>query len=117
LRILLVEDHQDTATLLGKLLRRCGHDVSIANSRADALRLAASGPFDVMLSDIGLPDGTGHELMREIRQHHAIPGIALTGYGMEEDVSRSRDAGFVEHVVKPVNIEHLQAVLSRAARR
>jgi CheY-like chemotaxis protein len=70
-----------------------------------------------MVSDIGLPDGTGHELMREIRRHYKFPGIALTGYGMEEDVSKSRDAGFIEHVVKPVNIEHLKSVLNRATRR
>ena len=117
LRILLVEDHLDTATLLGKLLRRFGHDVAIADCRAAALTMAASSPFDVMLSDIRLPDGTGHELMREIRERHSIPGIALTGYGMEEDVSLSRDAGFFEHVVKPVNIDHLQSVLTRATRR
>jgi CheY-like chemotaxis protein len=117
LRILLVEDHIDTASLLGKLLRRFGHDVAIANSRGEALRLAQDGSFDVMLSDIGLPDGTGHELMREIKHICSIPGIALTGYGMEEDVSRSRDAGFVEHVVKPINLDHLQAALTRATRR
>lgn len=117
LKILLVEDHPDTATLLARLLRRFGYDVRIANSRESALNLAASEPFDVMLSDIGLPDGTGHELMRQIRKHYSFPGIALTGYGMEEDVSKSREAGFFEHVVKPVNIEHLKTVLSRATHR
>jgi signal transduction histidine kinase len=117
LRILLVEDHQDTAMLLSRLLQRFGHDVRVANSRAAALDLAASQTFDVMLSDIGLPDGTGHELMRAIAEQYRIPGIALTGYGMEEDVSRSRAAGFVEHIVKPVNLERLQAVLARATRR
>jgi PAS domain S-box-containing protein len=117
LRILLVEDHQDTAMLLSRLLQRIGHDVKIANSRAAALDLAASEPFDVMLSDIGLPDGTGHELMRAIGEQYRIPGIALTGYGMEEDVTRSRAAGFVEHIVKPVNLDRLQAVLARATRR
>jgi CheY-like chemotaxis protein/nitrogen-specific signal transduction histidine kinase len=114
LRILLVEDHAETAHVLGRLLRSFGHEVKAVDSVAMALQAAATATFDVMLSDIGLPDATGYDLMRQIRDHHRIPGIALTGYGMEDDLRRSRDAGFVDHVVKPVTLAQLQAALARA---
>lgn len=117
LRVLLVEDHAETASVLGRLLGRMGHEVKVASNIATALDLAASATFDVVVSDIGLPDGTGHDLMRHIKQNYQIPGVALTGYGMEDDVARSRDAGFVAHVVKPVNLDHLQSVIGKAARR
>jgi PAS domain S-box-containing protein len=114
LRVLLVEDHEETSAVLSRLLRGIGHDVKTAQTVASALDLAGRQPFDLVISDIGLPDGSGHELMRRIRQTSAIPGIALTGYGMEDDVSRSHLAGFVEHIVKPVDVVDLQAVIIRA---
>jgi two-component system CheB/CheR fusion protein len=113
LRVLVVEDHADAARVLSRLLRDAGYEVGVAGSAADALRLAAGRPFDVMVSDIGLPDATGHELMRQVRDRHGIKGIALSGYGMEDDVLKSRDAGFAEHIVKPVNFTDLQAVIQR----
>lgn len=112
-RVLLVEDHLDTARVLAKLLRGSGYDVKTANSAASALQLAAVEPFDVVVSDIGLPDATGHELMEQIRDRYGIKGIALSGYGMEDDVRKSRDAGFVDHVIKPVNLAQLEAVIER----
>lgn len=112
-RILLVEDHGDTADVVSRLLRGSGYLVTVAGSIAAALKLAASQSFDVVISDLGLPDGTGYELMRQIRERHGIKGIALSGYGMEEDQRKSRDAGFIDHIVKPVNVAHLEAVIRR----
>jgi PAS domain S-box-containing protein len=114
-RLLLVEDHPDTARTLARLLKGYGYDVQTADSAASALQLASAEPFDILLSDIGLPDATGYELMREIRDRFGIKGIALSGYGMEEDMRLSREAGFVDHVIKPVNLAHLEAVIRRVA--
>jgi PAS domain S-box-containing protein len=112
-RVLLVEDHPDTARMLARLLRHEGFEVETAGSVASALQLAAAQTFDVVVSDIGLPDATGYELMEQIRDRHGIKGIALSGYGMDDDMRKSREAGFVDHVVKPVNIAQLQAVIHR----
>jgi CheY-like chemotaxis protein len=111
-RILLVEDHPDTLFSLKVLLRRLGYHVLSAENMTDALRLAEDEPFDILLSDIALPDGSGLELIRRIRQTRNIPALALSGFGMEEDVQRSRDAGFSDHLTKPVNIDRLQSAIS-----
>ena len=113
LRILLVEDHPDTARTLARCLAISGFVVQAAGSVAAALALAAAAPFDVLVSDIGLPDATGYDLMREIDNKYGIKGIALSGYGMEEDLRKSRESGFVEHLVKPVNMAQLEAALRR----
>jgi PAS domain S-box-containing protein len=112
-RVLLVEDHPDTARVLTRLLKGSGHDVKTAHSVASALQLAATEPFDILVSDIGLPDATGYELMEQIRDRYGIKGIALSGYGMDDDVHKSREAGFVDHIVKPVNFAQLEAVIRR----
>lgn len=112
-RILLVEDHPDTARVLSRLLSKSGYSVKTASTAASALRLIDGEPFDLIVSDIGLPDATGYELMQQIRARHNINGIALSGYGMEGDMRRSREAGFVDHVVKPVNLAQLEAVIQR----
>ena len=80
---------------------------------ADALQLAAAERFDVVVSDLGLPDGTGYDLMKQLRDRHGIKGIALSGYGMDQDQRRSREVGFLDHVVKPVNVSQLVAVIQR----
>ena len=113
LRVLLVEDHRDTARVLANLLKQSGYEVTTANTAAAALRLAAAEVFDVVVSDIGLPDGTGYQLMAQIRDRYGTKGIALSGYGMEDDTRKSREAGFVEHVVKPVEFAQLEAVIQR----
>jgi signal transduction histidine kinase len=113
LRVLIVEDHVDTANVLAKLLKIAGYQVTTAGNAAAALAAAGSEPFDIIVSDLGLPDATGYDLMREIRQRHNLKGIAMTGYGMEEDFAKSRAAGFEAHVVKPINIEQLQKVIRR----
>jgi PAS domain S-box-containing protein len=112
-RVLLVEDHPDSARTLARLLQSSGYDVRLAHNVAAALQLAAAHPFDIMVSDVGLPDGTGHELMEQIRARHGLKGIALSGYGMEDDLRRGRDAGFVDYVVKPVNVAHLDTIIRR----
>ena len=111
--MLLVEDHAETARLLSRLLECSGHVVTTAGDVNSALRLAKEGRFDVVVSDIGLPDGTGYDLMRQIRQECPIPGVALTGYGMDDDLQKSTEAGFADHVLKPVDAHQLEAILSR----
>jgi CheY-like chemotaxis protein len=79
-----------------------------------AKRLAETIPFDLLLSDIGLPDGTGHDLLRHIRVRRGnLPAIAVSGYGMEEDVRQSSEAGFAEHLVKPVDLAKLRGAIGR----
>ncbi len=111
LRLLIVEDHADTALLLKRLLEASGFVVETAGSVAEALKAADSAHFDVLVSDLGLPDGTGCDLMRQMRERHPLKGIAMSGYGMEEDVRRSREAGFSEHLVKPVDISSLERAI------
>jgi PAS domain S-box-containing protein len=117
LKILLVEDHADTAEAMADLLSLNGHQVSTAGSVAEALTLAAGadGAFDFVISDLGLPDGSGLDLMRELSARHGLRGIALSGYGMEEDVRQSLEAGFLKHLTKPVNLPVLQATLREVA--
>jgi CheY-like chemotaxis protein len=116
-RILLVEDHPDTARTMRRLLSASGFNVTAAATVEDGFRLATHEPFDLLVSDIGLPDGTGYELMRKIRAARLpaarpLPAIALSGYGMEDDIRRSLDAGFVMHLTKPVDIQLLEQALT-----
>ncbi len=113
LRVLIVEDHLETAKVLTRSLGKRTRHVRAAHSVAEAFQACAEEPFDVVISDIGLPDGTGYSLMREVAARHRIPGIAMSGYGMAEDLQRSREAGFVEHLVKPVRITQLIGALQR----
>jgi two-component system CheB/CheR fusion protein len=108
LRVLLVEDHGATAKIMRMVLMAGGHAVETAGDVATALKLAGQHRFDLLISDLGLPDGSGHDLMRALRsQGHTLPGIALSGYGQEEDIQRSREAGFAVHLTKPVPRERL----------
>lgn len=118
-RVLLVEDHHDTARVLARLLRGNGHEVTTAHSVAGGLAALRGQGFDVVVCDIGLPDGTGIDLIREVRQEHGLqmPAVALTGFGMEEDVSRTRAAGFNDHLTKPVNFVRLEETIQRACKR
>ena len=113
LRILLVEDHRDTRRTLSRLLTHFGHEVFAADNIQSAMKIVASGNIDVLLCDIGLPDGTGYEVISQIRQKRPIKAVAITGFGTEEDVRRSKEAGFDFHLVKPVDLHELQTVLDR----
>lgn len=117
LRILLVEDHGVTAKMMRMVLTEEGHTVETAGDVATALELAGRHSFDLLLSDLGLPDGSGHDLMRELRlRGHRFPGIALSGYGQEEDIQRSHRAGFAAHLTKPASREAVvEAVAAVAA--
>ncbi|MEY2543687.1 MAG: hypothetical protein QOE81_1148 [Verrucomicrobiota bacterium] len=113
LRILLVDDHLDTCTALERLLVRRGHLVAAAHNVRSAMETAARNSFDLLISDIALPDGTGTELMTYLHAISRIPGIAISGFGMNGDIEKSIEAGFAEHLVKPVKMESLEAAIDR----
>jgi PAS domain S-box-containing protein len=114
-RILLVEDHEPTRNTLERLLRRRGYNVVCAATVHEARLNAAKEKFDLVISDIGLPDGTGNELMHHLRRNHGLRGIAVTGYGMEEDIAQTRRSGFISHLTKPVTVQALESALLAAA--
>ena len=120
LRILLVEDHEDTRHVFQAILSQKGHSVKGAATGEAALALASSNAFDLVISDLGLPDFSGTELMTILRERYSLRGVALSGYGMEEDIRRSKSAGFAYHLTKPVDpakIDQLLAELTREIRR
>jgi PAS domain S-box-containing protein len=116
LKILLVEDNKDTLSSLSAMLVKRGHDVRTANNLASALRAAAETEFELLISDIELPDGSGLELMWKVRSKGAVMGIALSGFGSSEDIDQSRTAGFAEHLTKPVEFRRLEDAIGRLAR-
>ena len=96
MKILLVEDHEDSLKAMLRLLRRLGHDITTATGVTTALRAASESDFDLLISDLGLPDGTGLQLMKQLLTMRPLKGIALTGYGMESDIQQTRQAGLPE---------------------
>lgn len=114
LRILLVEDHEDTLNVMAELLEFSRHEVVRATNIDSALRLAAARPFDLLVSDLGLPDGSGLDLMRQVGERYGLRGIAVSGYGTAEDVESSQEAGFLEHLIKPVHPARLKEAIARA---
>jgi PAS domain S-box-containing protein len=116
-KILLVDDNADTLKSLATILRRKGHDVRAALDMATSLRLASEVDFDLLISDIELPDGSGLELMQTIRSHRSVPGIALSGFGSPEDFEQSRSAGFARHLIKPVDFRQLEQAIQELAGR
>jgi PAS domain S-box-containing protein len=113
-RVLLVEDHTDTRAAMARLLQALGCTVTLATSVREAVAIASHAAFDLLISDIGLPDGSGIDVMRSLREQN-IRGIALSGFGQEEDVQRSRDAGFETHMTKPINFQTLRELVSKYA--
>ena len=120
MRVLVVEDHHDTAEQFARLLRHAGHEVVCAGSIKEAQTYALVTPdqnracgFDILISDLDLPDGSGRELMRNLAQRYPIHGIAISGHGMKEDVDGSMQAGFSYHITKPVNWAELKAVIDK----
>lgn len=112
LRLLLVEDHAATLNAVSRLLRRDGHTIVAVGTAAEAVKAAEVGEFDCVVSDIGLPDGSGLELMKTLRARHGLRGIALSGYGREADLIQAREAGCVAHLTKPVAIAELRATIA-----
>jgi PAS domain S-box-containing protein len=113
IQVLLVEDHEDTAHVLGRILKNAGFEVSHASTVAQAQTLAAARRFDLLISDLGLPDGTGLDLMKALRDAQGMSGIALSGFGTDDDVAASKEAGFAAHLTKPVDWERLRGEIER----
>jgi CheY-like chemotaxis protein len=114
LKILLVDDHRDTCAALEKLLVRRGHLVAVTHDMRSAMETAVRDQFDLLISDVALPDGTGMELMMRLRAISGIPGIAISGFGNNGDIERSLQAGFSDHLIKPIKLETLEAAIERA---
>ncbi|MGA2229775.1 MAG: response regulator [Tepidisphaeraceae bacterium] len=115
LQILLVEDHADTALALSKLLARRGYVVRVADSVNEARRSALESRIDLMICDAGLPDGSGLDLMRELKERAGLRGICMSGHGSEEDVRRSISAGFAAHLIKPIDLPRLESLIEEVA--
>jgi CheY-like chemotaxis protein len=114
LKFFVVENHQDTLDAIKMFLEAQGHSVEAAPDMKTALKLAPKTKFDVLISDIGLPDGDGWELMRKLREQIPnLKGIAMSGYGMRADLEKSRMAGFAGHIIKPFGPVELNAALSK----
>ncbi|SEA79455.1 hybrid sensor histidine kinase/response regulator [Paraburkholderia sartisoli] len=115
LAILLIEDHEDTAEVMAQLIRGLGHDVTVVGRVADALAAAQAAAFDLVVSDVGLPDGSGLDFIMTFREHSDVPAVALTGFGTDDDVRRCLAAGFTSHLTKPVNFIQLEQMIESAA--
>ena len=110
-RVLVVDDHHDTCIGMKRMLERRGYEITIAHSAEQAVEKVRTENFDLLISDIGLPDRSGYDLMREVRLKKDLPGIALSGFGSEQDVNQAREAGFAEHLTKPINFELLEKTM------
>jgi len=111
-RVLVVDDHLDTCTGLKRMLERRGYHITVAHTAQQAVEKVRTQEFDLLISDIGLPDRSGYDLMREVRSSKSLPGIALSGFGTEQDVRKARAAGFSEHLTKRINFERLEEAIS-----
>jgi signal transduction histidine kinase/CheY-like chemotaxis protein len=110
-RVLLVDDHHDTCMGMKRMLERRGYEITVAHSAQQAVEKVHTQDFDLLISDIGLPDRSGYELMREVRLNKDLPAIALSGFGSEQDINQSKEAGFSEHLTKPINLERLEKTI------
>ena len=115
LRIFVVENHPDTLKYLGMYLESMGHAVVSAQTMQGALAALPAANCNVLLSDIGLPDGDGWELLRQVRRTRPIYAIAMSGMGMGPDCARSLEAGYRHHLLKPYSPKELDAMLEEAA--
>jgi CheY-like chemotaxis protein len=113
LKILVVENHEDTLQAMKMYLELEGHIADAAATMKEALAAAMENTFDLVITDIGLPDGDGWELMRQLRERVPVRAVAMSGYGWKEDLEKSRAAGFLAHLLKPLKITDLEAVLRR----
>ncbi len=111
-RLLVVEDHESTATIMQRLLQRHGHEVWVALNYQQALEMAKEHAIEALICDLDLPDGDGCNLLQELQKRSAIKGIVVSGHGKDEDVQRSREAGFSAHLVKPFDINQIEHTLT-----
>ena len=115
LRILVVEDHNDTLQALSRLLSHFGHEISLADTAQAALNTIDSKEFDVVLCDIALPDGNGYDVVAQAKRKRPVKAVALTGFSASEDIERGKEAGFDFHLAKPVDFHELRALLGQIA--
>lgn len=103
---LIVDDVSDVTDMLSVLMTHAGYDVATASSAQDAIALAKENHFDIVISDIGMPEMNGYELaeaLRSLPDYETVPMVAVTGYSMFDDRNRSLNAGFNEHITKPID--------------
>jgi CheY-like chemotaxis protein len=115
LRILVVEDHGETLEVLSRPLSHLGHEILVADCMQSALEIVQSKEFDVVLCDIGLPDGSGYDVISQAKRKQPVKGVALTGFDRDEDIRRGKEAGFDFHLTKPVDFHELRTVLGQIA--
>lgn len=115
LRILVVEDHNDTLQALSRLLRHFGHEISLADGAKSAMNMIDSKEFDVVLCDIALPDGSGYDVVAAAKRKRPVTAVALSGFAASEDIERGKKAGFDFHLAKPVDFHELRSVLGQIA--
>ncbi len=115
LRVFVVENHPDTLKYLAMYLGQIGHTVVAARSMEEALAALPDADCDVLISDIGLPDGDGWELLRRARLPRPIYAIAMSGFGLNADRVQSKAAGYRHHILKPFDPDDLDALLKEAA--
>jgi CheY-like chemotaxis protein len=115
LRVLIVEDSAENAEALKKFLEAAGHEVFVAGDASSAFALAHDVKFDVLLSDLALPDGDGWRLLQRLSIEGPIRAVAMSGNNTAADVARSLSVGFLDHLAKPISAERLTAALDRAA--
>jgi CheY-like chemotaxis protein len=111
--VLVVEDHVESADVLARLLRMCGHQVKMAHTAKDAQDLAVKEHFDVLICDIELPDGNGCEVFQAVNATYRVQGIALTGHDAPEILASCKQAGFRAHLTKPVMFESIKAAFDQ----
>src|SRR3954462_8439548 len=117
LRVFVVENHSDTLKYYRLFLQTAGHEVHTAVSMAEALKKVPESNCNVLISDVGLPDGSGWELLRRLKEEglpHPAFSIAVSGFGTATDREKSKNAGFPHHLLKPFNPEELEAMLEEA---
>jgi len=112
LNILLVEDHDDSRRSMSKLLGR-KHIVRDVKNVESALAAACAEKFDLVISDLGLPDGSGLDLMRQLQQQYHLKGICLSGFGMEDELAQLAEAGFCHHLTKPTDMRKLESIIDQ----
>jgi len=113
-RILLVEDHADTANVFARMLRRDGYEVSVATSCAQATRMCDQSPFDLLICDINLPDGDGPQVLTAARKTHPdTVGIIISGHEDETQLSRARQVGFSHTFLKPIDYTSFRIAISQ----
>lgn len=115
--ILVVDDSADSTQALAKLLSQRGYVVRTAGTCADARVAIQSAPVDLLLCDLGLPDGDGCELLKQLRAIHGMEGIAVTGSGDPDDIARCREAGFAAHLLKPIPFDRLTSTIENVLSR